>query len=1171
MALGSSLAGSPRGSRGTHSPYGNPFIRSALRQVRDTLPRFLSILIITLVGVAFFAGLRLTGPYMKYSAELWLDDRNFMDIQVYSTMGFDENDIVALRSTPGVVRVSPGYHANVLANRAGSEVSVQFVSIDLGVEDGSALLVNSASAPAPAPASAPVPALASAAEPPLASASSSTANTPINSPELLRGRLPTSPNECLVEERWLNDTGTGLGSTIHISTGTSEPIDDMLYTSTFVVVGTAKTPVFIAEDRGNSEIGTGFNSYFFLVLPEAFTYEVYTTAYLQVVFDSPVSRFSDEYFTTVSVTVEALEKAGELRGVERYNKIVSDARKELDEAHTEVDDGYKKLEEGESELENARIKLEDGLRELEDGRAELDDGWAALGISRASLDKGWSQTYASRPPLDEAWAELNASRAQLDESWAFFEATRTQLDEGWALLSASRIQLDEGWAEYNSRLQELQDAIEVGLLPPYMIDYAQQQLAAGLLQLEDGEAEYANAYTYLASSESDYQVGLAELQAGEEGYLSGLAELQAGEEAYWNGVAGLQAGEASYQDGLQRLLGSEASYANGLEEYNEGKSEYEESRTSFEQERADALVDLAQAEEDIKEAELDLQKLEAPRWYVLDLESNPGFRSFKQESEQLESIAVVIPLLFFLIAALVSMTSMTRLVDHDRTIIGTYKALGYTNKAITARYIGYAFSASLVGGIVGIFVGYNLFPPLIFNAFRTIYTVPPAPMFFSWPYAVLSVSIALASTVGPAILVSLSILRETPASAMRPLAPLPGKRIILEHIRPLWHRLTFLHKVTARNLLRYKKRAYMTLFGIAGCTALMFTGFGLNDSLITIGPKQYGQIQRFDVSVTFKTTASPEELDRLYAYIEQLPEIGSYTMARRETADIVGSAMIRDLAIIVSDDPVAFKEYYTMQPRSTGLLPAAVVPYELSDDGIIITEQIARQIGVVSGDTITLRKHDNAEAQFVVKGIMENYVYHYVFMTSVVYEQGFGTEPEPNQFLCLFASGHNSLPEGITALSAVSGIGYTQTSANTFGEITDVLGFVMVILILSAAVQAFVVLFSLNTINREERKRELASIKVLGFFNRELATYIYREGFILTALGVVLGLVFGVVLERYIITTIEIDVFMFSRDLLLTSYLYSGLLTGLFAFAVNLLLYRPLTHIDMVSSLKAVE
>ena len=1124
-----------------------PFLRSALRQVRDTLPRFLSILLITVLGVAFFSGLRLTGPFMKTSAEIWFDDRNIMDVQIYSTMGFNDADIAALRATSGVVSLAPGYHTNVLIRQnnrlSNTEVSAQFLSMDLWGADGSGTSAGSSTSAGNSTS------IASGT-----GAAGNTPNLPLNAPELLSGRLPTSPNECLAEPFWLEQNPTGLGTIVQVFSGTADPLSDKLVTDTFTVVGIAKSPLFIAEDRGNSEIGSGHNSYFFLVLPSAFAFEVYTTVYLQVDLGEktlalsdatsrllPFSRFDDAYFDAVATTIVALERTSEIRSIERYDEIISDALKELADARLEVDDGYKKLQDAQAELEDARIELEKALAELEEGRVELDDGWAKLATSRRQLDDGWAKSNASRWLLDAGWAQINASRKQLDASWA--------------VLDDSRIELDEGWAEYKRKCIELEYLEAHGLITPEELEYAKLMLEQAHEELLFGEAEFESGRQRLEAAEADLAIAIAELEAGEAAYQNGLLELYRG--------------EAAYQSGLVELQESELSLASGFDDYNRGKADYEKGLATFEQEHIDALAELAQAEEDIAQAEADLMDLKYPKWYVLDLQSNPGFRSYKQESEQLESIAQVIPLLFFLIAALISMTSMTRLVDKDRIIIGTYKALGYTNGAITARYLLYAASASFIGGVLGIIIGYNLFPPLIFNAFRTIYIVPPAPPFFSWQYAILSIAFALISTVGPAILVTLRTLHETPASAMRPLAPRPGKRIILERIKPLWHRLSFLHKITARNLFRYKKRASMTIIGIAGCTALMFAGFGLNDSLATLGPKQFGQIQRYDVAISFNTKAEPEELDRFYDFISQSPELGTYTIARREIVEIVGETLTKDLAIIVPEDPGGFQDYYALQPRTTGF--ASTPQYSLTEEGVILTEQIARQIGVELGSTITLRTLDNEEAQFVVSAIIENYLYHYVFMTPAAYERGFGEKPVPNQVLGLFTPGSTDLPETITDLPAVTGVAYTQRSADSFASITDVLGFVMAILILSAALQAFVVLFSLNTINREERARELASIKVLGFFNRELATYIYREGIVLTILGILLGLILGVGLERYIINTIEIDVFMFSRDLLATSYVYSALLTALFAVIVNLLIYRPLTRIDMVSSLKAVE
>jgi len=909
-----------------------------------------------MIGVMFFAGLRLTGPYMQESAELWFDELNFMDVQLYSTMGFDDDDISAISTTDGVRQIAPGYHANMLVKNASQEMSVQLLSLDAPLDE-------------PHPSS---------------------SASPLNQPYLLDGRLPKQANECLAEEHWMHESGSELGSTVRFYSGTSDPYGSTLAYDVFTIVGVACTPQLASPERGSSTIGSGYNRFFFLLLPEAFTLEFYTTVYVQADLSDAQkgetgsgSRFDQAYLDAVAPTVAALEATASKRSKLRFDSIVSDAEAELADARAEIAQGY----------------------------------------------------------LDLAEAE--------------------------------------------QKLNEVLELIEAGWL-----------------------------------------------------------ELQ--------------------------------SFGEDLE--------------AFRVEEADARAELSQAEDDVFQAEQDLLDLEPPTWYVLDLESNSGFRSYKEQIGQMESIAVMIPVLFFLIAALVSMTSITRLVDSDRTIIGTFKALGYTNRTITARYLGYAFSASLLGGVLGIIVGSAVFPPLIFNAFRTMYSIAPGPMVFSWFYLVLSIGIALLCTVGPALLVCLGILRETPASAMRPLAPPPGKRILLEYIKPLWRRLSFLHKITARNLLRYKKRAFMTILGVAGCTALMFTGFALNDSLVTIGPKQYRELHAYDITVAFKSALDDNDLEELFGFIDKSPEVSSSTLIRRETVDILSDVVTKDLAIIVSLDPAELQEYFLLRPRAEGLFSEAQ-HHQLNNAGIIMTEQIARQLGVDVGDILTFRNLDDEEAEFTVGGISENYVYHYVFMTAAVYEAGFGKDYEPNQILGVLTSGSGNegsienesmadgedlaesegLAESLMALSAVSGVSFSKKLADDFASISDVLEFVMVILILSAAALLFVVLFSLNTINREERTRELASIKVLGFQSRELASYVYREGLILTVIGIAFGLLLGVGLERYIITTIEIDVFMFSRDILLPSYVYSVLLTALFALVVNLVLYRPLTRIDMVSSLKAIE
>jgi putative ABC transport system permease protein len=867
--------------------------------------------------------------------------------------------------------------------------------------------------------------------------------------------------------------------------------------------------------------------------------------------------------------VETLKQVAEPRGTERYNKLMREGQAELDDARSKLASGQRELKDAEDELAAAG--------------ASLDAAWADLESGRASLDNGWSQLHGSRAELDSSWAQLDAAKAQLDAAKAALES---ESESAGQRLASEQAQLEaglelwqQGYAQWQQQYAQWQYAANNGLLPP-------DQLAAAQAQLEAAKAELDSGWSQLDAAKSQLEDARA---AADAELAAAHAELEQGERDLANSRQRLTSGEDDYNRGLAQLQANELEYANGLTSYYDNKAEYESALAEFQAKYASSLAELASAEAEIATGEADLAALEQPRWYVLDLKSNAGFRSFSEESSQMEAIATIIPILFFLIAALVSMTAMTRLVDSDRTVIGTYKALGYSNAAISVRYLAYSLTASLIGSVVGVFVGFNLFPPLIFNAFRTMFAVPPGPPPFSWEYSVISVAIALVSTVVPSFLVSVRTLRETPASAMRPLAPSAGKRILMERVGPLWRRLSFLHKVTVRNLFRYKKRMLMTVIGVAGCTALMFTGFGLNDSLATIGPKQFNEIQRYDVAVTLdQGAASANGLTELDDFIAGSGTLDAHTELLRENMSVMvdsvsggsgGSGVSKDVTVMVPFEPASINEYYLLQPPAATIpllgfpLPGreTAAPLQLGDEGVVISMQLANQLGVGVGDALTLRSLEDKEAQLTVAGVAENYVYHYVFMTPDQYENSFGKLPQPNQLLGLFAEGSTALPEAVTELSVVTGLAYTQKSLDDFAEITDVLTFVMVILILSAAALVCVVLFSLNTINMEERARELASIKVLGFYNRELIAYVYREGFILTALGILLGLVLGVILERYIITTIEVDVFVFSLDLLWTSYVFSALLTAVFAVAVNLLMYRRITTINMVLSLKAIE
>ena len=1092
----------------------HPFGKSALRLVANTFPRFISILLITMIGVAFFSGLRVSGDYMRANANTYLNAMNTMDIRIVSTYGFDADDLRAIRATDGVLDCYPAYNANVLVTVGDSALSCQILSID--ARDGAAQ----------------------------------------NCPWLLEGRLPQAEGECLVEEEYLRDSGKAVGDSVIFSSGDeATDILDSIKRTRFRIVGVVISPLFLAEDRGASEIGDGSNSYFFLLPEQDFCTEVFTEAYIRIAaVDAQDSRFTEEYLAAVTDEIQALEETGSERAPRRLAKIRNDAKAELDDAQREVNDGYDKLADARAELLDARRELDEAWQELDDSREVLDAAWATWRLSRYDIDSGWQTLQESRLDMDEGWSELERSRLLLDDGWA-------QAAEGQELLDAASLELEQG-AEQIQMVWDLLDAVwQTGYVPQWLYDYF-----VGLIEeLERPYQEGLAEYNYNLEL---FQQSVDELEQGELDYQSGIDKLTAGEAEYSDGVAQLEQAEADYLDGWYQLLDAEAEFEDGRQQLEEAEQDYEEGFATFERERDEALVDLRQAQADINAGRKDLEDLKLPQWYVLGIRDNSGFRTFQNEADQLDALAFILPGCFFLIAALVSMTAMTRLVDAERTTIASFKALGYRNGAITSRYLAYALTATIIGSSLGVALGFTILPPMIFDAFRTLFNIPHSVRPFSFEYTLLSALTAVVSTVLPAMFVVRKSVRETPAQAMRPLAPKAGRRIFMERLKPIWRRLSFLQKVTARNLFRYKKRLLMTVLGVAGCTALVFTALGLNDALGSVSHTQIGKVFLSDVSIDISVD-DQAGFDALASRMRRIPEISAYAPILQRSMRIYDADLTKDISLIVFADPDQMPDYILSQARQTGFAPPA--SYRLTDTGVILTEQVARQFGVSIGDTINLRTLEGDSASFTVTGIVENYTLHYVYMTPSAYASGFGEPTVPNRLLMMLSDSSVRLPPAFIDDAAVVAVLYSADLASSLDTQMDVLNFVVVILIASAGILIFVVLFSLTTINIEERRRELASIEVLGFTDRELAAYIYRENIVLTILGTLLGIGLGFLLQRYIITTLEIDMFMFSRAIFPTSYAISIALTFAFAAAVNLIMYRPLTRIDMVESLKAME
>ena len=603
----------------------------------------------------------------------------------------------------------------------------------------------------------------------------------------------------------------------------------------------------------------------------------------------------------------------------------------------------------------------------------------------------------------------------------------------------------------------------------------------------------------------------------------------------------------------------------------EGRQELEDGWQEYYDGEAEAQEKFAEAEEELAEAQSEINKIETGEWYLYVREDNTSFSSYGSNADKIAAIATVFPLFFFLVAALVALTTMTRMVEEERQQIGTLKALGYSTAKIAAKYLLYAALASMAGSVIGLAVGTRLFPYIIISTYNIMYDIPDILMPFNVPYSLLSSLSMILCTLAVTLWACWAELREVPAQLMLPKAPKAGKRIFLEHVTPIWSRLKFTQKVTARNLFRYKKRFFMTVVGIAGCTALLVTGFGVRDSVSDIVTLQYNELTHYELTLGLMDPSALEGKS-LQAILEDSSRVTSSMAAMQVEADVVpkGKKPADSLVVFVPQDVDMMPEYFQFRHRTNS------DPITFDEDAVIVTEKLCERQGWKVGDTITLRDGDGDEAKLTITDICENYIYHYVYLSPKTYQEAFGKEMEVNSLLC-------KLPEEITlqeeeALGSdllqcrdVVSAQFSDTLAESFQNSIQSINTIVLVLIVSAGALAFVVLYNLTNINITEREKELATIKVLGFYDGEVSSYIYRETALLTLIGTGFGLLLGIAMHQFVIRTAEVHMVMFGRSVYGLSFVWSALLTILFSLIVNLVMHWKLKKISMVESMKAPE
>ena len=1066
----------------------NRLLTDFIREVRHTYSRFLSILLLSALAVAFLVGLRATAPDMEYTADNYYDSHHLMDGYILSTMGLTQEDLQALAQADGVDQVEGAW--SVDATAVDSIVSMRSMPEELN-------LLN-----------------------------------------VVEGRLPQQADECVTEQMLLTALGLEIGDTLTVTL--DEADQDSLTRTSYTIVGTVQSPLYVGTDRGSTTLGSGSIDAFVYIPGENFNLDVYTTAYFTGDGMEALNSYSQAYADQLSALVDSLDPLAQERASLRDEEVRSEAQKKLDDAR--------------SELADAQKELDDAKKKLDDARAELDSGWADYESGLATLEQ----------EIKDGQAKLNAARSQLEESQTRYEQGKVDYQEGLAQYQEGQTAYEENLAQLDAQQEEVAKGYEeyYDALKPFegtpMYDQMVEQLAPQKAKLDEAAAQIQAGYTQLAQVKTQLEESKAELDAAQ-------AQLK-------DAAQQLDTGWAEYQSGQQTLDQEEArgrsQLAQAKAELDDGEAEYQKGLEEYEQAKADAQPELEQAQADIDQGQKDLDEMATCEWYVLGRDTNSGFVSYSQDAERVDNLSSIFPVIFFVVAALACLTTMTRMVEEQRTQIGSLKALGFSRLAISQKYIGYAFVASLVGGLIGLGVGATLIPAVIANAFQIMYAIPGLDYKMQLPLFVLAVLAAVACTTGAALWACLSTLIDAPANLMRPRAPKAGKRVFLEYIKPIWRRLSFTWKVTMRNLFRYQKRFWMTVIGIGGCTALIVTGFGLHESIFDVLDKQFDEISLYDATVGLDEDLTEEQKQGIEDYLDGEEAVADYMFTYQQMMDASTTGTSYDVYLFAVDDVEEFGRFVDLRHRSDHS------PVELDGSGVVIDEKLSELLGVSVGDTITLEGDQRVEA--VVADITENYVYHYVYLTRDLYTQLYGEDYQNNVMLLVYQDGmgvdvSNQTSETLMKMDGVASYSYIATIRDSFEDSMDAINYAVVIIIVAAAALAFVVLYNLTNINITERRSELATLKVLGFYDGETTAYVLRENVFLTIFGVILGLVLGRFLHSWMVLTVEVDLVMFGRTAPPYAYVLAAALTALFSLIVNVAAHFRLKKIDMVESLKTVE
>lgn len=953
----------------------------------------------------------------------------------------------------------------------------------------------------------------------------------VNKLKLVAGEMPQSADECVVDSALFSEDA--IGSKLVLSeNNTADDLDKFAYKE-YTITGLVQSPCYIQFERGNTSIGNGRISGFAYILKDGFAVDYDTEIYIK--FDEDYDIYSDEYDSYMDAKEADWEAYTKEQADIRYEKIVKDAQDELDEKKEELEE---KRAEAEAELESAKQQLTDGETEISDGKNQIASAKTELSAKASELQSGKDALSSKAAELESASQQISgqesalaAKKAEYEQGLNAYLAAKQQVTDQRNSLEAAKAQLTENTPGYEEMLAQ----IEAGLT----------EVAGAEAELNAKNAELEAAAGQLSSAESQLAAAKQQIEDGKNALAAAEAELTDGENQ-------LAAAKEQIEEKEDQLEAAETELADGLLQYQENQSEFDEQ--------------MQDADDQIADAQSKIDEIEKPETYVLDRNTNVGYVCLKNDSGVVKGIANVFPVFFFLVAALICMTTMSRMVEEQRTQIGVLKALGFSEGKIMGKYLFYSGSAAISGTLIGYVLGIHFFPLVIITAYGIVYKMGGIYYVSDLPLALVSLTVAVFCSVGTTWLSCHKELKEVAADLMRPKAPKAGKRVFLEHVPFIWKRLKFLQKVSVRNIVRYKKRFFMMVIGISGCTALLVMGFGVRDSVVAVADQQYEEIQLYDIGVTLKAGKMPGEADlkSLDSALEKENAAGMYAMEK--TIDLVTDKGTKSIHMVAVENPDEVGDFISLHTKKQE-------PIAYPKEGeAVLSKKVAETYAVKKGDTILLRDSDNNEMHLKVTGICENHIYNYVYIAPESYEKQIGDVVFKNVYVRLpDASDIHEVSAVLMKADGVTAVTVNSDMLSRISQMMSCMNYIVIIIIICAGALAFIVLYNLNNINITERVREIATIKVLGFYPKETASYVFRENMVLTAIGCGLGLILGKWFHRFVMGEIQIDMVSFNVQINAVSYLFSVLLTMGFAWIVNCMMTGKLERINMAESLKSID